>query len=161
MKVTFLCVGTLKETYWKAALAEYVKRLSAYCSLQILEVAEARPGSGKGGGQASRIAREESDRLAEKIPDKQDVCLIALDIQGKMYASEDLSRAISQWTLAGKSHLVFLIGGSHGLSPQLLSRAQVRLSFSPMTFPHQLMRILLAEQLYRAFTIRAGGKYHK
>jgi 23S rRNA (pseudouridine1915-N3)-methyltransferase len=161
MKITILCVGSLKEPYWREALAEYAKRLDRFCTLEIQEIPEKKLPANAGAAQEQRVIEDESRRLAEKIPASPQAQVVALAIRGKALSSEELAGRIGEWTLSGKSELVFLIGGSLGLSQTLLDRADLRLSFSPMTFPHQLMRILLLEQVYRAFKINANQPYHK
>ncbi len=161
MKISVLCVGSLKESYWRDALAEYAKRLDRFCSLEIQEIPEKKLPANAGAAEEQRVIEDESRRLADKIPLSPQTQVIALDIRGKALSSEDLAGRIGDWTLSGKSELVFLIGGSLGLSRELLGKADFRLSFSPMTFPHQLMRVLLLEQVYRAFKIRHNQPYHK
>lgn len=159
LTVTIACVGKLKESYWRDASAEYAKRLSAFCRLQIVEVAEERLPDQPSPAQITAAIEEEGQRLLSRIP--AGATMVALCIEGKELTSEDLSRTISQWTVEGMSHLALVIGGSYGLSDAVKQEARLRLSFSPMTFPHQLARILVLEQIYRAFHIAAGGKYHK
>ncbi len=149
MNIRILCVGTLKEKYWKDAIAEYSKRLSAYCSLSIEEVRES----------PVEDVMEEGDRICKKI--KPDEVVIALEIQGASKSSEELSSDLDALALSGKSNIVFVIGGSMGLSSAVLSRADRSLSFSKMTFPHQMMRVILLEQIYRSFKISRNEKYHK
>lgn len=159
LTVTVACVGKLKEAYWREACAEYQKRLSAFCRLQIIEVAEERLPDDPSGAQVAAAIDAEGQRLLSRIPAGASV--VALCIEGKEMPSEALSRQISQWAVDGVSHVVFVIGGSFGLSDAVKREARLRLSFSPMTFPHQLARILVLEQVYRAFHIASGGKYHK
>lgn len=161
MKITVICVGTLKEAYWRAAVEEYSKRLSRFCTLEILEVPEKKLRAHAGASEEQGVVAEESRRLAARIPSSPSTFVIALDIRGSALSSAELAARMGEWALTGKSELVFLIGGSLGLSRELLSRADLRLSFSPMTFPHQLMRTLLLEQVYRAFKINANQPYHK
>lgn len=149
MNIRILCVGTLKEKYWKDAVAEYVKRLGAYCSLSIEEVRES---------PAEDVA-EEGERILKKI--KPDEVVIALEIDGDSKSSTELSSDLDALALSGKSNLVFVIGGSAGLSKGVSSRADRSLSFSKMTFPHQMMRVILLEQIYRSFKISRNEKYHK
>ncbi len=159
LSVTVACVGKLKEAYWREACAEYQKRLSAFCRLQIVEVAEERLPDDPSAAQIATAIDAEGQRLLSRIP--AGAAMVALCIEGKEMSSEVLSRQVSQWTVDGVSHLVFVIGGSYGLSDAVKREARLRLSFSPMTFPHQLARILVLEQIYRAFHIASGGKYHK
>ena len=149
MNIRILCVGTLKESYWKAAVAEYSKRLGIYCNLSIEEVRES----------AIEDAMEEGERLLKKI--KPDEVVIALEIQGDSKSSQELSSDLDALALAGKSKVAFVIGGSTGLSTAVTGRADRSLSFSRMTFPHQMMRVILLEQIYRAFKISRNEKYHK
>lgn len=159
LTVTIACVGKLKEAYWRDASAEYVKRLGAFCRIQIVEVAEERLPDAPSAAQIAAAIDAEGQRLLAKIPATATV--IALCIEGKALTSEALSKQMSDWTVDGVSHVVFVIGGSFGLSDAVKREAALRLSFSPMTFPHQLARILALEQIYRAFHIASGGKYHK
>ena len=149
MNIRVLCVGTLKEKYWKDAVAEYSKRLGAYCSLSVEEVRES----------PVEDAVEEGERILKKI--KPDDWVIALEIQGEAKSSKELSSDLDALALAGKSNVVFVIGGSTGLSPAVSGRADRSLSFSKMTFPHQMMRVILLEQIYRSFKISRNEKYHK
>ncbi len=159
LTVTIACVGKLKEAYWRDACAEYQKRLSGFCRLQIAEVAEERLPDEPSAAQIGAAINAEGQRLLSRIPDS--AAVVALCIEGKEMPSESLAQCLSQWTVEGISHVVFVIGGSYGLSDAVKHRARLRLSFSPMTFPHQLARILTLEQIYRAFHICSGGKYHK
>jgi 23S rRNA (pseudouridine1915-N3)-methyltransferase len=161
MKITMLCVGSLKEAYWRDAVAEYAKRMSRFCTLEILEIPEKKLPANAGAADEQAVVEEESRRMAEKVPASSQAQVIALDIRGKELSSTELAGRMFEWTLQGKSELVFLIGGSLGMSRSLLDRADFRLSFSPMTFPHQLMRVLLLEQVYRAFKINHNQPYHK
>ena len=149
MNIRILCVGTLKEKYWKEAVAEYSKRLGAYCNLSLEEVRES----------PVEDVQEEGERILKKI--KPDEVVITLEIQGTPKSSEELSSDLDALALAGKSNIVFVIGGSMGLSPAVTNRADRSLSFSKMTFPHQMMRVILLEQIYRAFKISRNEKYHK
>jgi len=149
MDIDVICVGKLKEKYWREALAEYEKRLSAYCRFSVTELKESR----------SDDAGEEGAEILKRLED--DRYVIALEISGKELSSEKLAEKISALALEGRSRLSFVIGGSEGLSAGVLQRADYRLSFGPMTFPHQMMRIILAEQVYRSFKIIRHEKYHK
>ena len=157
--VTVLCVGKLKESYWRDAVAEYAKRLSAFCRFTVIEVDEERLPDAPSAAQIAHTLEEEGKRLLSRIP--RDALTVALCIEGKIVSSEMLSARLSSWALDGKSHIVFVIGGSFGLSDEVKNAAALRLSMSPMTFPHQLARVMLLEQIYRAFQIASGGKYHK
>ncbi len=159
MKIRLLSVGKLKEAYLRDAIKEYAKRLSAYCALELIEVQDEKTPDHAPESIERKIKDSEGKRILQKIPDKSYV--IALAIEGKMMNSEELSQGLSELMLKGQSDITLVIGGSLGLSPEVLSRADYKLSFSKMTFPHQLMRVMVLEQLYRAFKIRANEPYHK
>ena len=159
LKVTVACVGKLKEAYWRDACAEYEKRLGAFCRLQIVEVAEERLPDAPSAAQISAAIQAEGERLLSRIP--AGASLVALCIEGKEMPSDALSKQLTSWMVDGTDHVAFVIGGSFGLSDAVKREARLKLSFSPMTFPHQLARILTLEQIYRAFHIASGGKYHK
>lgn len=159
MNITILCVGQIKEKYFRDAIAEYQKRLSRYCKLQIIEVADEKTKENASEAENDLIRKKEGERLLKHIKDN-DYC-ISLEIDGKMLTSEGLSREIDRLGLAGKSSLVFVIGGSIGLDTAVLKRSDYALSFSKMTFPHQLMRVILLEQIYRSYRIMRGEPYHK
>lgn len=159
LNVTVACVGKLKEAYWRDACAEYSKRLSGFCRLQIVEVAEERLPDSPSAAQIAATLEEEGHRLLSRIP--AGAAVVALCIEGKGISSETLSEQLSKWTVEGISHIAFVIGGSFGLSPLVKETAKLRLSMSDMTFPHQLARVMVLEQLYRALQISSGGKYHK
>ncbi len=158
-KITIVCVGKVKEKFYRDAIAEYQKRLSRYCSLSIAEVADEKTPDGASEAVEEQIKNTEGDRILKKISDKDYV--IALDIQGKQAGSEELAYHLEDLTGHGTSSFVFVIGGSLGLSKAVLKRSNERLSFSPMTFPHQLMRVILLEQLYRCYRIINHEPYHK
>ncbi len=147
--VTVVCVGNIKEGYLRDALAEYAKRLGAYCRFSVIELKS----------HESKPFEVDTAELLAKIPPKS--YKIALCVEGKQLASEELAVLIDQLPGRGYSELSFIIGGSDGLDEAVKSACDLRLSFSKMTFPHQLMRVILSEQIYRAFTINHGGKYHK
>ena len=157
--ITVLCVGKLKEDYWRDAVAEYRKRLGAFCKMTVVEVEEERLPSEPSAAQIAHTLEMEGKRLLSKIP--TGAAVAALCIEGKALDSETLSTRIADWGVQGKSDIVFIIGGSFGLSPAVKAAASLRLSMSSMTFPHQLARVMLLEQIYRAFQILGGGKYHK
>ncbi len=159
LNVTLLCVGKLKEAYWREACAEYEKRLGAFCKFSLFEVAEERLSDNPSAAQIAATLAAEGERLLSRVP--RDAALMALCIEGKELDSPALSARIEHLAVSGTSHLVFVIGGSWGLSDAVKERADLRLSMSPLTFPHQLARVMLLEQVYRAFQIAAGGKYHK
>lgn len=159
MNITILCVGQIKEKYFRDAIAEYQKRLSRYCKLQMIEVADEKTKENASEAENDLIRKKEGERLLKHIKDS-DYC-ITLEIDGKMLTSEGLSKEIDRLGLAGKFSLVFVIGGSIGLDTAVLKRSDYALSFSKMTFPHQLMRVILLEQIYRSYRIMRGEPYHK
>ena len=159
MKITVLCVGKIKESYLREAVAEYQKRLSRYTELQIVEVADEKTPDGASEATERKILQTEGERLLHAF--RKDAYTIALAIDGKSLSSVQLSEKIDELTVGGVSHLQFVISGSLGLAPEVLAACEYRLSFSAMTFPHQLMRVILLEQIYRAFRIRTGEPYHK
>lgn len=159
LNITVVCVGKIKEKYWTAALEEYSKRLGRYCRLTVHEVKDEPTPDTPSLREKELVLEKEGKRILEKIPDSAYVT--ALCIEGKQLSSEGLAEKLDSLAASGNSHQVFVIGGSMGLSAAVKKRADFKLSFSPMTFPHQLMRVILLEQIYRAFTIAQGGKYHK
>ena len=159
MKITILTVGKIKEKYLKDAIAEYAKRLSRYCKLQIVEVEDEKTPDGASAAMEDQIKDKEATRLFKYVDDE--AFLITLEIQGKMLDSEDFSKTMEQICLRGKNHIQFVIGGSLGLHTSITERADLALSFSKMTFPHQLMRVILLEQVYRSFRILNNEPYHK
>lgn len=159
MKITVLCVGKVKEKFFTDAIKEYSKRLSRYCKLEIVEVADEKTPDGASELVVSQIKEKEAERMEKYLPDSAYV--IALAIEGKKLTSEKLAEKIDSLGISGTSHLVFLIGGSLGMSDRLLKRVDYLLSFSDMTFPHQLMRVILLEQVYRSYRIIHGEPYHK
>ena len=159
MKITLITVGKIKEKYFTDAIAEYAKRLSRYCKLEIVEVADEKTPDGVSEAIENQTKEKEGDRILAKVPDGAYV--VALAIEGKQLDSEELADKMEKWNVNGVSHLVFIIGGSLGLTPKVLNRADFKLSFSKMTFPHQLMRVILLEQIYRSFRIRNNEPYHK
>ena len=159
MKITILAVGKLKENFYREAASEYLKRLSRYCRISVLEVADEKTPDGCPQAVADQIRAREAQRLLAHMP--EDSYCIALDIRGEKSDSVAFSQKIAQLGLSGKSDVVFVIGGSLGLDKSLTKRADLRLSFSKLTFPHQLMRVILLEQLYRAFRILHHEPYHK
>lgn len=159
IRISVVCVGKIKEDYFVKAINEYSKRLSAYCKLEIVELKDEKTPDGASEAEEENIRRTEGSRILKAIPDNAYVCLLA--IKGDMLSSEDLASKMNSLMVAGKSHIVFVIGGSLGTSEEVYKRADYKLSFSKMTFPHQLMRVVLLEQIYRAFKINAGEPYHK
>ena len=158
-RVTVLCVGKLKEKFYIDAAAEYVKRLQRHCKLELIELPEQRLPDDPSPAEIQKALRAEGDAIREKLP--KGGAVIALCIEGKPCSSQELSRRMADFAVQGKTQLTFLIGGSVGLDEDLKRRADWRLSMSPMTFPHHMARIMLLEQLYRAYQIAAGTKYHK
>lgn len=163
MKITVLGVGKIKEKYWNDAIAEYSRRLGKYCTLTVTQVADEATIEGASEAVNHQVIEKEGDRLLRELDKCSSVntTVIALAIKGKQLDSVEFSGKLSSLMLAGTSHIVFVIGGSLGLSERVLNRADILLSFSLMTFPHQLMRVVLLEQIYRAFRIRSGEPYHK
>lgn len=159
MKITILAVGKIKEKYFTAAIQEYAKRLSRYCKLEIVEVADEKTPDQASEHEEDLIRAKEGERLRRYIKDGGYV--IALAIDGKQTTSEGFADKLQKLCVSGKSHIIFVIGGSIGLDQKLLQEAEERLSFSQMTFPHQLMRVVLLEQIYRGFRIINGEPYHK
>ncbi len=159
MKITVIAVGKIKEKYLRDAIGEYSKRLSRYCSLEIIEVADEKTPEHAGGAVEEQIRGKEADRILKYM--KEDAYIITLEIQGKLLSSEELAAKIEHLGVQGTGHLIFIIGGSIGLGKEVLRRSDLALSFSRMTFPHQLMRVILLEQIYRSFRIIQGEPYHK
>ena len=159
MNITIVCIGKLKERYWSEAVLEYSKRLSRYCSLEIDELKEEKLPDNASKAEEEQVVVAEGKRLLKRIPDTAYV--VTLEIKGKELTSEALAGKIGDLGLEGKSDLVFVIGGSLGLSAEVSERSDFKLSFSKMTFPHQMMRVILLEQVYRGFKILKGEAYHK
>ena len=159
MKITIVCVGKIKEKFYRDALAEYTKRLSRYCSLSITEVADEKTKEQASDVECAFIKDREGERILKSI--REDGYVITLAIDGKNLDSVELSKKIENLALTGKSNLYFVIGGSLGLSDEVMKRADYKLSFSRMTFPHQLMRVILLEQIYRSYRIINHEPYHK
>lgn len=152
-------MGKIKEKFYRDAIAEYAKRLGRYCKLEIIEVADEKTPDGAGAAVESQIREREGERMEKYLRDGAFVC--ALAIEGTQLDSVELSEKLERLGTKGTSHIIFLIGGSLGMSKQLLQRADLKLSFSKMTFPHQLMRVVLLEQIYRAYRIMNHEPYHK
>ena len=159
MKISLITVGKIKEKYLKDAIAEYSKRLSKYCKLEIIEVADEKTPDQASKVVENGIRTKEAERIMKYI--KEDSYVVTLEIQGKMLSSEELASKIDQLGIQGKSHITFVIGGSIGLGEAVLKRSDFALSFSKMTFPHQLMRVILLEQIYRSYRINFSEPYHK
>ena len=159
MRITLLTVGKIKEKYLKEAISEYSKRLSRYCRLEIIEVSDEKTPEQASQTVEEQIREKEGERLLKQIRD--DMYVITLEIQGKMLSSEELAAKMEDLGIQGKSHSAFVIGGSIGLGREVVKRSDYALSFSKMTFPHQLMRVILLEQVYRGYRIINGEPYHK
>lgn len=159
MKITLVTVGKVKEKYLRDAIEEYKKRLSKYCKLEIQEVQDEKTPDAASENQENLIRSKEGERIMKYLRD--DAYVITLEIGGKMLDSLEFSKKIENLGIQGKSHIIFVIGGSIGLGQQVLSRSDYALSFSKMTFPHQLMRVILLEQIYRGYRIMAEEPYHK
>ncbi len=159
MKFRIITVGKLKEKYLKDGTAEYLKRLQRYATVEIIEVADEQTPDSASEMEELQIKAKEAQRIHKYI--KEDTYLIALAIEGTMLTSEQLAERIEQLGISGKSHITMVIGGSLGLDKSILQQADLLLSFSKLTFPHQLMRLILVEQLYRSYRIMKGEPYHK
>jgi len=159
LTIKIICVGKLKENYLSEAFMEYSKRLSAFCNLTLIEVSEYKLSEKPSDANIKKALEEEGKDIFSKISPR--ALAVAMCIEGKMISSPELSQYIDKAALEGKSEIDFIIGGSWGLSDNVKGRADVKLSMSRMTFPHQLARIMLQEQIYRSFEISSGGKYHK
>lgn len=159
MKIDILAVGKIKERFFTDAADEYLKRLSRYAKVSIFEVKDEKTVEGASAHENDLVKAAEAERLLKYIDD--DAVLIPLCIEGKELSSEEFSKVITDYENSGKSHIQFVIGGSLGLSEELKAKGGLRLSFSKMTFPHQLMRVVLLEQIYRAYRIKTGEPYHK
>lgn len=159
MKITIIAVGKIKEAYFTMAIEEYKKRLSRYCKLEILEVIDEKIPESLSKAQEEQVKRTEGERIQKLM--KENAYTIALAIEGREFDSVGFSKELEQLGVKGKSHIQFLIGGSLGLDSELLKQADMAISFSKMTFPHQLMRVILLEQLYRSYRIQNHEPYHK
>ncbi len=159
MNIKVISVGKIKEKYIKLGIEEFTKRLSKYCTLENIEVDDEKAPESLSEKEMIMIKDKEGDKILAKIKDNSYV--IALAIEGKMLSSEELAEKINNLGITGKSNIAFVIGGSLGLSDSVLKRADYKLSFSKMTFPHQLMKLILLEQIYRAYRITTGAPYHK
>ena len=159
MKITVVCVGKIKEKYFTMGIEEYSKRLSRYCKLDIIQVPDEKTPDNASEAEELMIKKTEGEIILKNI--KDNAYVIALAIEGKMLTSEELADKIDKLGVGGDSHIVFVIGGSLGLDEEVLKRADYKLSFSKMTFPHQMMRMVLLEQVYRGYRIINGEPYHK
>ena len=158
-KVTILCVGKLKEKFYTEASAEYLKRLQRHCKCEIVELAEYRLPEDPSPAEIQKALATEAAAIREKLP--RGGAVVAMCIEGKTCSSEELSRRMADFAVAGETQVTFLIGGSVGLDASLKQQADWRLSMSPMTFPHHMARVMLLEQIYRAYQIQQGTRYHK
>lgn len=159
MRISIVCVGKIKEKYLKLGIDEFSKRLSKYCKLEVIELEDEKAPENLSDKEMLMIKEKEGKKILSKIKDNSYVMALAID--GKNLSSEELAETINNLGVRGTSHIVFVIGGSLGLSDEVLRRANYKLSFSKMTFPHQLMRLILLEQVYRAYRINNGEPYHK
>lgn len=159
LKITIVCVGKIKEKYWNMAIEEYTKRLGRYAQVTIAEVTDEKTPDNASEAEETQIKAVEGKRILEKIPSGSYV--VALAIDGKQLSSTELATWMDQRMVSGNGHITLIIGGSLGLAPEVLAAADYKLSFSKMTFPHQMMRVVLLEQIYRAFRILHHEPYHK
>lgn len=159
MNIKVITVGKIKEKYIKLGIDEFAKRLSKYCNLEQVEVSDEKAPETLSDKEMQMIKDKEGEKILAHV--KENTYLIALAIEGKMISSEELAAKMQDLAISGKSHITFVIGGSLGLSDSVMKRADYKLSFSKMTFPHQLMKVILLEQVYRGFRIITGAPYHK
>ena len=159
MKITVIAVGRIKEIFYRDAVAEYTKRLGRYCKLEIIQIEDEKTPDKAGTSMDDAVRYKEAERILKHV--REDAFVIVLDIQGKAYDSEDFAKEIERLATMGISHIQFVIGGSIGLHEDVKKKADLTVSFSKMTFPHQLMRVILLEQVYRAYRIINGEPYHK
>ena len=159
MRVRLICVGRLKERFYVEAAEEYVKRLGAYCKLEVVEIPEQRLPRLPSPGDIAGALEREGAAIQDRIP--SGFTVVALCVEGQVKSSQELADALGRWAQSGGKGLALVIGGSYGLHPAVKAAAKLRLSMSPMTFPHHLARVMVLEQLYRAFQIQAGSSYHK
>ena len=159
MKITLITVGKIKEKYLRDAIAEYSKRLSRYCKLEVVDVADEKTPDNASETVENAIREKEAERILKYI--KEDAYIITLEINGRQLSSEEMAEKIEKLGIQGISHIIFIIGGSIGLGKAVLDKSDFALSFSKMTFPHQLMRVILLEQVYRSYRIINGEPYHK
>ncbi len=159
MNIQIICIGKLKEKYWTDAIKEYSKRLSRFCTLEIVELKESLLPANASPADEEKVKFEEGKEILKAI--KDGTYVITLEIKGKSLSSEELAQKIDELGIMGRSNVAFVIGGSLGLSPEVSKRSDLKLSFSRMTFPHQMMRVILLEQIYRSFKINRHEAYHK
>ena len=158
MKITIVCVGKIKEKYLTEGIAEFTKRLTPYCKLETIAIGEEKMPDNPSPAEKEQVLAKETERLLNAIP--QNAHVVLLDLQGKEVTSPQLADLFDEWALAGKSHIAFVIGGAFGYTDALRKRADMRWSFSKLTFTHQMIRLFLVEQIYRAFKISRNQKYH-
>lgn len=158
MKISIVCVGKIKEKYLTEGIAEFTKRLTPYCKLETIAIGEEKMPDNPSPAEKEQVLAKETERLLNAIP--QNAHVVLLDLQGKEVTSPQLADLFDEWALAGKSHIAFVIGGAFGYTDALRKRSDMRWSFSKLTFTHQMIRLLLVEQIYRAFKISRGEKYH-
>ncbi len=159
LSVHLICVGKLKEKFYREAVEEYTKRLKGYCKLNLVEIPEVKLPQDPSLGEIQAALDKEGEAIRAKIP--QGSSIVAMCVEGKTRSSEELAKLVDTWSMNSAKHLVFVIGGSYGLHPSIKAEAWERLSMSPMTFPHHLARVMVLEQIYRAFKINEGSSYHK
>ena len=159
MNIDIICVGKIKEKYLRDAMDEYSKRLSRYCRLNVLEVADEKTVDGQSEGLDEKVRKLEGERIIKLL--KDDAYKVTLEIEGRQMDSEELAEKIEKLGVGGVSRIQFVVGGSLGLAKEVIARSDMHLSFSKMTFPHQLMRVILLEQIYRSYRINSGEPYHK
>lgn len=157
--VKIICVGKLKDAFFRDASDEYMKRLKAYCKAEIIEIPAANLPDDPSDSQIESALEKEAENIIKKIPNGSTV--VAMCVEGKLYSSEDVADILSKSAMTGNGDITFIIGGSYGLSENVKRKASVRMSASKMTFPHRLFRVMLLEQIYRGYKINSGGKYHK
>lgn len=158
MKISIVCVGKIKEKYLTEGIAEFTKRLTPYCKLETIAIGEEKMPDNPSPAEKEQVLAKETERLVNAI--QQNAHVVLLDLQGKEVTSPQLADLFDEWALAGKSHIAFVIGGAFGYTDALRKRADIRWSFSKLTFTHQMIRLLLVEQIYRAFKISRNEKYH-
>ena len=158
-RVSLICVGKLKEKFYIDASSEYMKRLQRHCKFELIELPEVRLGDNPSRGEIDKALATEAAAIREKIG--SGAAVVAMCVEGKLQSSEELAATFRTWELSSAKHLVFVIGGSFGMAESLKKQASVRLSMSPMTFPHHLARVMVLEQVYRGLSILSGSKYHK
>ena len=159
LSIKIICIGKLKERFYTEASAEYLKRLGAYAKVEIIELSEARRSAEPSEKETETALKSEGEAVLSRIP--PGAAVVAMCIEGRQYSSEDMAELLNSAAVGGQSKVCFIIGGSDGLHPSVKARADVKMSMSRMTFPHHLARVMLLEQIYRAFKINEGGRYHK